>query len=93
MVNILSARLDAPFSALADPSGPAMLAGRAGSESRPGEGHVRRWRRLGDPLKDAADWIERYRGYWEEQFDALVDYLENRQEQPKPDRRQDDGTS
>lgn len=78
MVNFSPERLDAPFSALADPTRRAMLAGRADGETWPGEGHVRRWRLLGDPVKDAADWIDRYRRYWEEQFDALVDYLENR---------------
>ena len=27
------------------------------------------------PLKDVADWTERYRRYWEESFDRLDDYL------------------
>lgn len=27
------------------------------------------------PLKDIADWIERYRRFWEESFDRLDDYL------------------
>jgi DNA-binding transcriptional ArsR family regulator len=27
------------------------------------------------PLKDAADWVERYRTLWEERFDQLDDYL------------------
>ena len=27
------------------------------------------------PLKDAADWLERYRRFWEQRFDALDDYL------------------
>ena len=27
------------------------------------------------PLKSAADWIEQYRRFWDEQFDALADYL------------------
>jgi hypothetical protein len=27
------------------------------------------------PLKDAEDWISRYREFWENQFDALERYL------------------
>src|ERR671929_2077310 len=27
------------------------------------------------PLKDVADWVERYRAIWEERFDRLDDYL------------------
>ena len=28
-----------------------------------------------DPLKAASDWIARYRQFWEDQLDALSDYL------------------
>lgn len=27
------------------------------------------------PLKDAAEWLEEYRGFWEESLDRLDDYL------------------
>jgi DNA-binding transcriptional ArsR family regulator len=27
------------------------------------------------PLRDAADWLERYRRFWEESFDRLDEYL------------------
>ena len=27
------------------------------------------------PLRDVADWVERYRRFWEESFDRLDDYL------------------
>jgi DNA-binding transcriptional ArsR family regulator len=27
------------------------------------------------PLKDVADWVERYRSFWEENLDRLNDYL------------------
>ena len=30
-----------------------------------------------DPLKEAADWVERYRRFWEGQFDRLERYLED----------------
>jgi len=29
----------------------------------------------GDPLKEATDWIEQYRMFWEESFDRLDEYL------------------
>ena len=35
------------------------------------------------PLKDATDWIEQYREYWEESFDRLDDYLKSIQSKPK----------
>ena len=28
-----------------------------------------------EPLKEVADWVERYRRFWEERFDRLDDYL------------------
>jgi len=31
------------------------------------------------PLKDADEWIERYRQFWEESFDRLDDYLQDLQ--------------
>jgi hypothetical protein len=37
---------------------------------------VHRLRLEAKPMRDAAAWIERYRGFWERQFDALADYLE-----------------
>ena len=33
------------------------------------------------PLKDAADWLEHYRSFWEQSFDRLENYL--RELQPK----------
>jgi DNA-binding transcriptional ArsR family regulator len=32
------------------------------------------------PLKDAADWLERYRRFWEGSFDRLGDHLQEAQE-------------
>jgi len=40
------------------------------------DGRVHRCRLVAEPMKDAAEWIERYRQFWEHQFDALADYLE-----------------
>jgi DNA-binding transcriptional ArsR family regulator len=48
---------------------------RAGLIAR---GHQAQWRpcRLeASPLKDVADWTERYRAIWEQRFDRLDDYL------------------
>ncbi len=33
------------------------------------------------PLKDAVDWLEHYRRFWEESFDRLEDYLKELQAQ------------
>jgi DNA-binding transcriptional ArsR family regulator len=39
------------------------------------DGRVRRCRLEAAPLVGAASWIDRYRQFWEERFDALDDYL------------------
>jgi DNA-binding transcriptional ArsR family regulator len=36
------------------------------------------------PLRDAADWMERYRQFWEESFDRLDVYLQEMQAEAKP---------
>lgn len=36
------------------------------------------------PLKDAAEWLEHYRRFWEESFDRLDDYLRELQAREKP---------
>lgn len=41
------------------------------------------WRRChlqAGPLRDAADWIEHYRAFWETRFDALARYLDKQQQ-------------
>lgn len=35
------------------------------------------------PLKDVADWVERYRRMWEQRFDRLDDYLHELQREEK----------
>jgi DNA-binding transcriptional ArsR family regulator len=52
---------------------------RAGLIAR---GRERQWRpsRLeAGPLKEVADWTDRYRRYWEESYDRLNEYLEELQ--------------
>jgi hypothetical protein len=33
-------------------------------------------------LREVADWVERYRRFWEESFDRLDDYLRELQDKP-----------
>jgi len=42
------------------------------------------------PLKDAADWLEHYRRFWEQSFDRLGDYLDELQGKEKRDGHEDE---
>ncbi|HZI21881.1 MAG TPA: metalloregulator ArsR/SmtB family transcription factor, partial [Gemmatimonadales bacterium] len=57
---------------------------RAGLVAHAKHGRVRRCRLVARPMKDAARWIERYRRFWEAQFDALAAYLAEPNEQETP---------
>ncbi len=48
----------------------------AGLLTRAKDGRLRRCRLEGAPLALAADWISRYRRFWEERFESLASYLE-----------------
>jgi DNA-binding transcriptional ArsR family regulator len=48
---------------------------RAGLIERGREAQWRPCRLAARPLKDASDWLDRYRRFWEESFDRLEDYL------------------
>jgi DNA-binding transcriptional ArsR family regulator len=48
---------------------------RAGLIARGREAQWRPCRLEAAPLKDAADWVEEYRHFWEQSFDRLDDYL------------------
>src|SRR5438105_15520882 len=48
---------------------------RAGLIARGREAQWRPCRLEAAPLKDAAEWIEHYRRFWEESFDRLDQYL------------------
>ena len=48
---------------------------RAGLIARGREAQWRPARLEATPLKDVADWVERYRRHWEERLDRLDDYL------------------
>lgn len=56
----------------------------AGLLRRERRGRERRCRLRAEPLKDAGDWIEQYRRFWDGAFDRLADYLERSAE---PERR------
>jgi DNA-binding transcriptional ArsR family regulator len=61
---------------------------RAGLIAR---GRAAQWRpcRLeAGPLKDAADWLEEYRRFWEQSFDRLDEYLRELQRKEKQHGRQ-----
>jgi DNA-binding transcriptional ArsR family regulator len=57
---------------------------RAGLVTQRKVGRSRRCRLVARPLKDAEDWISRYRAFWENQFDALERYLTEQQLQEHP---------
>ncbi len=50
---------------------------RAGLVDRHPDGRVTRHRFTAEPLGHAAEWVERYRRHWEQQFDALSRFLES----------------
>jgi len=61
---------------------------RAGLVSRSRNAQVRPCRLEAEPLKDAAEWVEHYRVFWEQSFDRLDIYLKELQKQdPKHGRK------
>src|ERR1700726_2182162 len=48
---------------------------RAGLIARGREAQWRPCRLAAGPLKDASDWLDHYRRFWDESFDRLEDYL------------------
>ena len=59
----------------------------AGLITRHKDGRVRRSTLEATPLRAAAEWIESYRQFWEDQFDSLAEYLERAKDKAseKPD--------
>jgi DNA-binding transcriptional ArsR family regulator len=82
---------EATVSELGEPfemSGPAIskhlkVLERAGLVSRGREAQWRPCRLVAAPLKDAAQWLEEYRRFWEQSFDRLDDYLRELQAKDK----------
>jgi DNA-binding transcriptional ArsR family regulator len=56
---------------------------QAGLLIREKEGRVRRCRLDAEPMREAAEWLARYRRYWERQLDSLADYLNELQSEEK----------
>jgi DNA-binding transcriptional ArsR family regulator len=80
--------LAAPFAM----SGPAIskhlkVLERAGLIARGRDAQWRPCRLKPAPLKDAADWLEHYRRFWEESLDRLDDYLRELQKKEKTNGR------
>jgi len=50
---------------------------RAGLVRRTPEGRMSRCELDAGPMQDAADWVERYREFWEQQLDRLKRYVES----------------
>jgi DNA-binding transcriptional ArsR family regulator len=59
----------------------------AGLIARGRDAQWRPCRLAAGPLKDAAEWLEEYRRFWEESFDRLDDYLRELQKKEKKDGR------
>lgn len=89
---------DAPVTELARPfdlSLPAIskhlkVLERAGLIERSRHAQWRPCRLTPEPLRDAADWVGRYRRLWEERFDRLDEYLSDLQQGPANDRRREE---
>ena len=64
---------------------------RAGLIERGREAQWRPCRLAAAPLKDASDWLERYRRFWEEAFDRLEDYLRELQQRESQQKEKKNG--
>src|SRR5437762_1816280 len=60
---------------------------RAGLVSRGREAQWRPCALEAGPLKEVDEWVERYRGIWEQRLDRLDDYLKELQQREKKDER------
>jgi DNA-binding transcriptional ArsR family regulator len=64
---------------------------RAGLIARGREAQWRPCRLAAGPLKDASDWLEHYRRFWEQAFDRLEDYLRELQKSDTKKKEQKNG--
>ena len=58
---------------------------RAGLLEQRRQGRARSCHLLAEPLREAAEWVEKYRRFWEGQLDQLADYLETNTQDPSHD--------
>lgn len=56
---------------------------RAGLVEREKEGRYNRCALDAEPMRDAAEWVDRYRKFWEDRLDALARYLEEEARNPE----------
>jgi DNA-binding transcriptional ArsR family regulator len=61
---------------------------RAGLITQSREAQWRPCKLKAAPLKEAADWVDQYRKFWEESFDRLDEYLAEIQAKAKVDTKQ-----
>jgi len=60
---------------------------KAGLITRSREAQWRPCRLEGEPLREANNWLEKYRQFWDDRFDRLDDYLRDLQQKEKDDAR------
>ncbi|TFB13504.1 ArsR family transcriptional regulator [Candidatus Marinimicrobia bacterium MT.SAG.4] len=53
---------------------------KAGLVKREVNGRVHTFNLVAEPMKNAIDWLNNYRVFWEGQFDSLTHYLNNEKE-------------
>jgi DNA-binding transcriptional ArsR family regulator len=56
---------------------------RAGLVRRSRDGRLSRCGLDASPMRDAAEWVDEYRQFWESQLDALAHFLEQKEEEEK----------
>lgn len=56
---------------------------RAGLVHRQVDGRLTRCSLRAAPLQDAAEWVEQYRDYWEDQLGRFASYLDQKAEMPE----------
>lgn len=62
----------------------------AGLVRRAKDGRLSRCELDAGPMRNAADWVERYREFWEGQLDALKRYVERDESQHEEPRQQEE---
>src|ERR1700687_1560862 len=75
----------APHMTMPALSKPLKVLEKAGLIARGREAQWRPCRLEGKPLRDIAEWMEAYRGFWDESFDWLGDYLQGMKKEKKRD--------
>jgi DNA-binding transcriptional ArsR family regulator len=63
---------------------------RAGLVKRSPDGRISRCSLEAGPMREAADWVEYYRRYWEGQLEALAQYLEGESTPHEPQKEEDE---